>query len=262
MAGLSLNELIRKRREYSKTFASPDHVPVIDLKLPRSITSLHQIEISSKCNLRCVYCPSPNLQRPKVFMERAVFVRCMEWVAHLHSRGTQIEVNLAGIGESTIHPDFVEYLKIAREMVGDDICISMATNGLTMTEELAKAMAPHRPLVFVSLHRPEKAKPAIDILRRHGMYVDKSDHPATNAMDWAGQVDWEPSQAYTLSCQWIRHGFAMAMADGRITSCCMDASGVGVIGHVDDPVPSVKTKPYDLCASCHQVINIRGFKQK
>jgi len=250
------------RREHRIVYESEGDIPLLDMELPRPIESLHQIEITSRCNLRCVYCPSPNLGRPKVDMSEDHFMRAMEWVSYLVKRGTQIELNLAGIGESTLHPDFVRFVAIARETVGPDIAVTLATNGITMTEELARKLAPSRPSLWVSLHRPEKAGPAIQILKKHGLYIGSSSHPATEGNSWAGQVEWEDTQTFSSACQWIRNGFAMAMADGRVTSCCIDASGSGVIGHLDDAVPTVKTRPYNLCKTCHQHIRIKGVNQR
>src|SRR3990167_4554438 len=95
------------------------------------INHIHQIEITSHCNLRCVYCPSPNLGRPKVHMDRPTFERSLAWAKALHDRSPgQPELNLAGIGESTLHPFFQEYIERARAVMGWDIEFVLATNGL------------------------------------------------------------------------------------------------------------------------------------
>lgn len=235
--------------------------PLLVLDLPRPLRALHQIEITSHCNLRCVYCTSPTLGRPKLHMSRSTFERALKWVVHYVKHHDQWELNLAGIGESTLHPDFVEYVRLAREAVGPSVDLVFATNGLLMTEKLADALKPYRPKVGVSLHRPEKAGPAIEILRERGMLLGAAADAATAAIDWAGQVDWHVSAPKGRLCPWIREGWAMVMADGRITTCCLDASGVGVVGTVDDVIGSLYVKPYSLCGSCDQVIGIKGYEQ-
>jgi hypothetical protein len=47
----------------------------------------------------------------------------------------------------------------------------------------------------------------------------------------------------------------MVLSDGRITRCCFDATGVGVFGHVNDPVQPY-TSPYSLCRGCHQEVGV------
>lgn len=227
------------------------------------IRSIHQIEITSSCNLRCVYCPSPNLGRPKVDMDGTTFTRALEWVRHYVAAGTQGELNLAGIGESTLHADFVEYVKLAREAIGWHRKLHFATNGLLMTRELASKIEPFRPSVAVSMHRPEKAKGAIDALREFGLLEGAASDPALNAVDWAGQVEWGlTTQNFGSPCDWRGQGWGAVLADGRISSCILDANGSGVVGHVNDPIGSVRGKPYGLCRTCHMDVGIDGWRHR
>jgi hypothetical protein len=234
-------------------------IPRIRLELPRPVTELHQIELSSRCNLRCVYCPSPHLQRPKVDISFFDFTRALEHVRWYRAQGTQHELNLAGIGESTLHPQFVEFVRLAREAMGVGRIV-FATNGVGYGEDLVAAIAPYQPSVWVSLHRPEKAGPAIEWYRRHGLLEGVSADPALEANDWAGQVAWH-SSGPTIPCHWIRTGWATVLADGRVTTCCLDASGAGVIGHVSDAVGTWRVQPYRLCGDCYQAIHVEGYEQ-
>lgn len=236
-------------------------VKVLNMTLPRRLTALHQIEITSHCNLRCVYCPSPNLKRPKVHMTEDHFDKALVIAKRFYEAGTQRELNLAGIGESTLHPQFVDFVRKAREALGPVAQLIFATNGVGYGEELIEAVKPYNPKVYVSLHRPEKAARTMQLWDKHGLLCGVSVDPSLNAMTWAGQVDWIYTQSENFPCMWIRQGIAMAMADGRITQCCYDASGVGVIGHVDDDPNEIRCKPYELCKTCHQQIAIEGYNQ-
>ena len=213
------------------------------------IRSIHQVELTSRCNLRCRYCPSPNLKRPKVDMAENVFARCLELALRCVVRGSQRELNLAGIGESTLHPRFAEYVARAREALGFSVDLTMATNGILITDELARKLKPHRPRIWVSLHRPEKAGPAIMILKKHGLLAGVSADPSIAAINWAGQVEWHTSHG-EMTCAWIKTGRAFVMADGRISTCCLDASGAGVVGTVFDDLDKLRLRPYDLCEPC------------
>lgn len=215
--------------------------------MPR-VRAIHQIEITSRCNLACVYCTNRNLKRPKVDISIDVFKKALAWV----KRFGQHELNLAGIGESTLHPLFVELMAMAREAL-PDINLVMATNGLLMTPELARAIAPFKPTVYVSLHRPEKAGRAIEALKAVGLLAGVSADPSIASTNWAGQVDWPISHPPNMVCQWIPKGQVMLMADGNITSCSFDASGSGIVGTIDDPLDMIELKPFKLCETCSYI---------
>lgn len=218
------------------------------------IRQIHQIEMTSRCNLRCKYCVHPTMERPKIDMTEEIFERSLYWARVFKDRGSQGSINLAGIGESTMHEDFIKFLARTREVLGDDQDIVLATNGVIIAKHpgLAEQMAPYRPRVYVSLHRPEKGGPAVNILSRKRLLAGVSIDPSVSATDWAGQIDWEVTAQKGVSCPWVRGGWAIVLSDGRLTRCAFDGTGIGVLGHVNDEVPKLTTSPYKLCRTCHQ----------
>lgn len=218
------------------------------------VTQIHQCEITSRCNLACKYCAHPKMPRAKLDMTLEVFEKVLDRVAGYVAKGTQHELNLAGIGESTMHPQFCEFVARARERL-PTIDLTMATNGVGLTEDMAQAMADARMRVWVSLHRPEKAGPAIELLKRHGVLAGVSADPSLAAVNWAGQINWHVSATPTR-CMWQAEGMAIAWADGRLGTCSFDGQGAdGVIGTVWDEPDTLFIKPYSLCNGCHQTIN-------
>lgn len=216
------------------------------------IRRVHQLELTSRCNLKCAYCVSPTLKRPKMDMTQDTFAKALKWVAYFVERHGQDEINLAGIGESTIHPQFIPMLRQTRLTLGPDVRIVLATNGKAVTEDMVDAMKPWNPTVFVSLHQPVLAKRAVDFLRRAGLLAGVSIDPSVASTDWAGQVKWAVSAETGRACMWIRSGKVMVMSDGRLTRCSFDGSGVGVLGTVDDDLSKLETSPYSLCRTCDQ----------
>ena len=219
----------------------------------KKVTRIHQIEITSRCNLACRYCVHKKMPRPKIDMDGNTFNRVLTLVSHFVNAGTQRELSLHGIGESTMHPIFIEYIRRARLLL-PDIDLTCAINGVGLTAEMADVIAEARVRTWVSLHRPEKAGPAVELLRARGILAGVSADPAIAAIDWAGQVDWHNS-AGSAPCMWQNEGMAIAWSDGRIGTCGLDGQGTdGVIGTVWDDPDTLFVRPYSLCKTCHQTI--------
>lgn len=219
------------------------------------IRHIHQIELTSRCNLACKYCPSPKLPRPKVDMDEATFKASLYWARFFVERNGPHEVNLAGIGESTLHPRLVEFVAMARAYMGPEQDILFASNGVAMTDALARELAPYRPRIWISLHRPEKAGPAVEILKRYGLIAGVSADPSISATNWAGQVKWHVS-VERRECTWVKQGKVIVFADGRVSRCSYDASGSGVIATVNDDLEKFQTSPYSLCRTCDQDVGV------
>lgn len=228
---------------------------------PRPLTSIHQVEPSSFCNLACRYCPSKQLPKlrgvPNTHIDLKVFERALAWAKHFDALGTQGELSLTGIGETLLHPEWRELVHLAREALPRNfICFS--TNGLLLDDEACAHLAEHRVAVFVSLHRPEKAGPAINAARRHGILVDTNASAATSSFDWAGLLadKWEVTAPKGNPCAYLQRGWGVVLADGRLTTCCLDATGAGVVGHVDDAIGSLSIGPWGDekvgCTACHE----------
>lgn len=212
------------------------------------VTEVHEIELTSRCNLACVYCPHPKLERPKRDMEWMTYLRALEHVSYYLDQGTQRELSLTGIGEAILYPRLEEALRLARAVMGDK-AIVLATNGVAMTEEIAGWLARYQIFVYVSLHRPEAAGPAIQMLKAAGAMGETNDKFVTLAFDWAGQVEWYNTMQ-PGDCHYLRNAWAVVREDGAVNPCCWDAHGTGKIAHVDDELGSFTTHPISLCGQC------------
>jgi hypothetical protein len=226
---------------------------------PRPLTAIHQIEVSTHCNLRCVYCPSKDLHKPQFrgvpaqHMSLDTFARALEWCKHFDAQGGQGELSLTGIGETLLHPQWTDLVILAREAL-PDCYINFSTNGLLLDDAACEHLANYDVQVYVSLHRPEKAGRALERAKRYGIIEDVNGSAAISAFDWAGQVDWFVS-APADRCEWLYAGWGNVLVDGRISTCCLDAAAKGVVGHVDDdPAEGAFVKPFSLCGPCHMQI--------
>ena len=222
---------------------------------PLAITQIRNIEISSRCNLRCGYCIHPTMPRPKVDMSASVWERTLVWLAHFVARGTQGEVNLNGTGESTMHPSFVQMVADTRRVLGPSGVIQYTTNGKGCTEAFVQALVPYNPRVCVTAHAVAIAKPAITLYRQYGLLRGISNDPLVNSQDWAGQVKWPVmTQTPKPACRLLMERCGTVFADGNFVTCCMDATNESKVGSVfDEPsngIPMVRE--WRLCGPCWQ----------
>lgn len=218
------------------------------------IVQIKQIEVTTRCNLRCQYCPHPKMQRPKEDMKWETFEKALTWVKFFLGLGYQRELSFTGIGESTMHPQFLDMLRAARAL-NVNMPIVFSTNGLpTFTEEIAAACQELNVGVMISLHRPEMAGKAVQLAKKYGVLKYMNDQFVTGAFDWAGQVPTWYVSAPKLTCEYLRSGWGVVLQDGQITTCCLDAENKGVVGTVWDDPGSLQIKPYSLCATCHMQV--------
>lgn len=219
----------------------------------RPLTRIHQVELTSRCNLRCKYCPHPKLRREKEDMDDRTLVHTLMHLAYYTAQGSQREVSITGLGEALMHPKFMEFVEAIRKTVGRTCFMNFSTNGLLFTEEVAKFCQEQQIGVFVSLHRPEKAAPAINLARRYGVLAGSNTAFATSSFNWAGELDWEVT-APPIVCEYLLGGWGVVLADGRVSTCCIDAHGQNIIGSVTDEPGSLTTRAFPLCEGCHMQV--------
>jgi hypothetical protein len=216
------------------------------------LREIHQIELTSRCNLTCAYCVHKTMLRRRMDMTLTTFEHALLWVKHFVAAGTQGELNLAGIGESTLHLELPALVARARQVLGPDRRIIFATNGVGVTEELVKALMPSNPRIWVSLHRPERAAGTVGLLRQYGLLDGISTDPATNPSNWAGQIDWPSPPVHCVPCPWLGLGWGFVAADGSILTCCIDGSGESAVGNVIHAPAALDPQPWRCCDACYQ----------
>ena len=195
-------------------------------------------------------------------MKWEVFQQALELVGFFVKQGTQSELSLTGIGESLLHPRFVEMVEASRKAIGPHRPLVVTTNGIDLTEEVCKAIAPFRPRVFISLHRPERAAHAVHFAKKSEIFAGKNDSFATSSFDWAGtQKNWtEIRSAPKIKCDYLGKGWAVVLVDGRVATCCLDATGASTVGTIWDKPESLMLKPWGDekvgCSKCHMEVPV------
>ncbi|MCB1152435.1 MAG: radical SAM protein [Deltaproteobacteria bacterium] len=94
------------------------------------------IEITNQCNLACVMCPYPVMEREKGMMDEALFRRI---VGELSDHRLLLEnVAIMGLGEPMLNPRLEDFIVIAHEARIPNVYLS--TNGTALTEKRARRL--------------------------------------------------------------------------------------------------------------------------
>lgn len=211
--------------------------------------NMHQIEITSRCNRACAYCIHRSMPRPKQDMSEETFRAVIGWAKRLNKPGD--EVNLAGVGESLLHPQFVQFITFARQELSEARFV-LATNGEAMTTEIADAMWRNAVFAWVTLHDMQAATPAVRMLVERRILGGISIHPALESINWAGQVEW-PVMACRTVCEWRLREWLFVASDGSVLQCCQDGIGGSKLGTIDDDLAVMTPRRHSLCDKCNWV---------
>jgi hypothetical protein len=206
-------------------------------------------------------------KREMGIMSEDVFNQSLELLKYTVSRGTQMEVNLNGIGEPLLDPDIVTRVRRVKEILGYEVnedgtpkrAARFCTNGILLTYELCKQIK-HAGIDFldVSVHSAKHARKAASILMSLKMQGVLAAGAIIYPHNWAGQLEPEntvPNVLHNVTCDPLKHGYGYIQREGLITACCFDYQNLGVFGKVwDDDIFDKPIRPYALCDECHQII--------
>jgi radical SAM protein with 4Fe4S-binding SPASM domain len=81
-------------------------------KVRRSIT--FTVETTTKCNLKCKFCPLYIVDRPKINMEFELFQKLIEIIKNYKHDKKQIAFSLTGLGEPFLNPNQLEFMRMVR----------------------------------------------------------------------------------------------------------------------------------------------------
>lgn len=109
------------------------------------------VELTNYCNLKCPYCTNYLGERKRGFMNEAVFERMLNDLHAMRPR----RIQLVGLGESTLHPRFGEYIKRLSQTGG---FVSMVTNGQWEKPEVITQILSALDLVEISIDAGGKEK--------------------------------------------------------------------------------------------------------
>lgn len=219
--------------------------------------TIMNIEVSALCNLKCQYCMSPlqNQYRRTGLMDRKTFEKCIEWIKLFIQKGTQLEINLFGVGEPLMNSNLAEYTRSLRDQVPLCVEIHTNTNGGLMTEEIARSLIDAgMNQIDITGHDHMFTARTLRLFKRLGIKFNLTYDFAIVPNDWAGQVKWFKSELH-YPCPWLHRGQVFIAWNGDILQCCFDAKATNILGNIHKNDPSeIECKPFELCKDCHQTI--------
>jgi len=108
-------------------------LPGIEAKTPDIRKAF--IEVTTRCNLRCSMCVKSAYPGPEGDMDPGLYERILRQVPGISFLG------LSGIGEPLLHPNILDFIRLARKRLPDRTVIGFNSNGVLVDEPLARSLA-------------------------------------------------------------------------------------------------------------------------
>ncbi len=210
-------------------------------------------EITSKCNLKCEYCPQPTMKRPKdAFMSFDTFKKVIRYYRPRWQ--PYCVLFLHNFGEPLLHPGIIDFVKYASQ---NGILTGLSTNLLPMTSELYNGLL-DAGLFYLSISKHSSVR---DRIEKQIATYDLSKFPSVeireriNNHDWAGQVkDSGTKKVRTTSekCSFETNNDFVILPDGKINTCCVAAEDMQTGITIDMLLEGhdYRFKKIQLCSHC------------
>lgn len=227
--------------------------------LPATIASplkLYQIELTSYCDMKCSYCPHPEMERGKGHMSPETLAEC---IAYAKKMG-QTRLVVHHFGEPLLHPHLKERLL---QIAHAGMEIEFSTNGLLLEKRLPMLLEiPGKIIITLSMHQwadqpSEQYFEALEMWRERAKGTNIIFQKAFNALkgkpyrlhDWL-QFPQAPRDYYK-ACDFLRENWGVVLWDGRIVSCCADHEGKSVHANIyDDDLSLARSLSWKGCDNC------------
>lgn len=214
------------------------------------------VEVTNHCNSQNCYCPQPFTKRAKGFMSMETYTKVLD-------KQELGFLELHGFGEPLLHPNICELVRLGKER---KFYVKFSTNGLLLNEDIMeKLRAAKLDLLYISL-KPFFEQ-TVSFLNEHYreykdmlclLYIENKDQMKPlnpnwkvtryEPHNWSGQVDMPNPNRKHDGCPILRIGAVTVLWDGKVTACCRDCEGVGVLGSIDDD--HLQSRRFQLCDYC------------
>lgn len=232
---------------------------------------ISQIELTSRCNATCSYCPHGTLTRKKEDMTKEIFEQTLKIIdkEHLWKIANNYVVELHSFGEAFLLGDKLFYF--LDRMKEEGLTWNLSTNGILLgkNKNFDRRLMSYEGVLEISL---ENLNPKITIDEKYikvneylKMHSDVNSQLINILIDY-GNVDfsritgcagiskynlhtWGENDKPHSTCKFLNENFFTIHSNGNIVSCCMDANGETNFGTVFNP-SFEKNKRWRKCDTC------------
>jgi cyclic pyranopterin phosphate synthase len=250
-------KLLRFHAELKNTlkYGDPDHFQQVF------------IEISGKCNRTCFYCPNSVNPQADENMDRERFVKILSRLQEIRWTGV---VAYHFLNEPTLHPHFVEFVRLTREML-PKAKPTLFTNGDFLTPALAQQLV-EAGLVRSTVTRHPPVPPDWDarvkeVCRLFPAVFHENRIKPTDLMNPAGIME-KFNNEWKGTCNSPKRVLIIRRS-GQVGICCCDHVSEARIGNVlTTPIDLIWRDPvfqdtrrrlqagervYEICKNCSGV---------
>jgi len=232
---------------------------------------IYQIELTSRCNATCSYCPQNNMSRKKEDMSKEVFEQTLKLMDrdNLWKNFNNYVVELHSFGEAFLLGDkLFYYLDRLKE---EKIPWSLSTNGILLGNDIEfdKKLISYNGVLEISVENLNSKTTMEDKYRRINNYLElhvNSKSELINILISYGNVDfskitgcagvsnyelhsWGENDKPMYRCKHLDDDFFTIHSNGNIVSCCFDAEGETNFGTVFNPTFE-SNKRWRKCDTC------------
>lgn len=219
---------------------------------------LYQIELTAFCDMKCEYCPHPDMRRPKGHMSAQTLAKCIEQ----NKRRGMTNLVVHHFGEPLMHPELGDRLA---QIAAAGMTVQFSTNGLQLEKKLPLLLETDTKFsVTLSMHqwRHQDPKYYFNALKGWQFRTEGTNvtiNKAFNAFEGASEYRlhrWDKGDAatpwdYEKDCFFLRDNWGVVLWNGDLASCCVDCEGASVFGNIHDPDSThAKTVVWHGCAGC------------
>jgi len=233
--------------------------------------NIFQIELTSRCNASCSYCPHSSLTRKKEDMSKETFNQALTLINrnNLWKNMDNYVVELHSFGEAFLLGEKLFYF--LDRMKEENIPWGLSTNGILLghNKEFDKKLLSYNGVLEISVESINSKVTIEDKYQKINEYLElhiESKSKLINILISYGNVDFskitgcagvskyelhtwgENDKPYT-SCKFLQDNFFTIQSNGNIVSCCVDADGETNFGTVFNPTFE-HNKRWRKCNTC------------
>lgn len=236
---------------------------------------IFQIELTSRCNATCSYCPHGNMSRKKIDMTDEMFEKALELIDrdNLWETFGNYHIELHSFGEPLLLGDRLFYF--LNRMKEEKLPWSLSTNGILFgkNEEFEKKLLSYNGIIEISVENVNSKITLEDKYERINNFLQLHKQLNSGTLVYLisyGNVDykrfdvnygpkirksqyelhtWSEDDKPHSHCTFLQEDFFIIQSDGSIVGCCMDAEGENKFGTVFNPTFE-KNKRWRKCDTC------------